>query len=77
MQKKKRTETCLKKKKKQNECMEEIGIEKKKKQNNILIFVQYEMSEKTLKYGKIVVNKKEFHASKQPIALLSIWHTYM
>ena len=44
----------------------------KKKQNNILIFVQYEMSEKTLKYGKIVVNKKEFHASKQPIALLSI-----
>ena len=27
------------------------------------------MSEKTLKSGDIVVNKKEFHASKQPIDL--------
>ena len=26
------------------------------------------MSEKTLKFGDIVVNKKEFHASKQAIA---------
>ena len=29
------------------------------------------MSEKTLKFGDIVVNKKEFHAFKQAIALLS------
>ena len=27
------------------------------------------MSEKTLKFGDVEVNKKEFHASKQPIAL--------
>ena len=27
------------------------------------------MSEQTLKFGDIVVNKKEFHASKQGIAL--------
>ena len=27
------------------------------------------MSEQTLKFGEIVVNKKEFHASKQAIAL--------
>ena len=30
------------------------------------------MSEKTLKFGDKVVNKKEFHASKQTIALNSI-----
>ena len=30
------------------------------------------MSEQTLKFGDIVVNKKEFHASKQAIALNSI-----
>ena len=27
------------------------------------------MSEKTLKFGDAVVNKKEFHASKKPVAL--------
>ena len=27
------------------------------------------MSEKTLKFGDVEVNKKEFHAYKQPIAL--------
>ena len=27
------------------------------------------VSEKTLKFGDVVINKKEFHASKQPIAL--------
>ena len=30
------------------------------------------MSEKTLKFGDIVVNKKEFHASKQAIGLNSV-----
>ena len=30
------------------------------------------MSEQTLKFGDIVVNKKEFHASKQVIALSSV-----
>ena len=30
------------------------------------------MSENTLKFGDIVVNKKEFHASKQAIALSSV-----
>ena len=27
------------------------------------------MSEKTLKFGNVIVNKKEFHASKQTITL--------
>ena len=30
------------------------------------------MSEKTLKFNNIRVNKKEFHKSKQPIYLLSV-----
>ena len=30
------------------------------------------MSEKTLKFGDTVVNEKEFHASKQKIALNSV-----
>ena len=30
------------------------------------------MSEQTLKFGDIVVNRKEFHASKQAIALNSL-----
>ena len=30
------------------------------------------MSEQTLKFGDIVVNKKEFHASKQAIASNSV-----
>ena len=30
------------------------------------------MSEKTLKFGDIVVNKRKFHASKQAIALNSV-----
>ena len=30
------------------------------------------MSEKTLKFNKISVNKKEFHKSKQPIDLMSV-----
>ena len=30
------------------------------------------MSEKTLKFNNIRVNKKEFHKSKQPIDLMSV-----
>ena len=30
------------------------------------------MSEKILKFGNIVVNKKKFHRSKEPIDLLSV-----
>ena len=30
------------------------------------------MSEKTLKFNNIRVNKKEFHKSKQPIGLISV-----
>ena len=30
------------------------------------------MSEKTLKFNNIIVNKKEFHKSKEPIDLLSV-----
>lgn len=32
-------------------------------------FASYKMSEQALKFGNIVVNKKEFHASEKPIAL--------
>ena len=30
------------------------------------------MSEKTLKFDNIRINKKEFHKSKQPIELMSV-----
>ena len=35
----------------------------------LIYFYSIKMSEKTLKFGDIVVNKKEFHASKQAIDL--------
>ena len=37
-------------------------------QNKIFIFLQYKVSEQTLKSGNVAVNKKEFHSSKQAIA---------
>ena len=43
---------------------------KKKNNNKMLIcFYSIKMSEETLKFGNVVINKKEFHASKQAIAL--------
>ena len=53
--------------------MEEIGIKiwnKKvlKKQNNYFLY-NTKMSEKTLKFGNVIVNKKEFHTSKQAVVL--------
>ena len=30
------------------------------------------MSEKTLKYGNVIVNKKEFHTSEKPIAIILV-----
>ena len=30
------------------------------------------MNEKTLKFNNIILNKKEFHKSKEPIGLLSV-----
>ena len=33
------------------------------------VFAQYKKSEKTLKFVNIILNKKEFHKSKQPIDL--------
>ena len=38
-------------------------------QNKILNLYSIKLSEKMLKFGDVVVNKKEFHASKKPIAL--------
>ena len=36
--------------------------------NNFLFFLNIKrMSEKTLKFGNIIVNKREFNISKQPI----------
>ena len=37
-------------------------------QNKIFIFLQYKVSEQTLKSDNVAVNKKEFHSSKQAIA---------
>ena len=37
-------------------------------QNKIFIFLQYKVSEQTLKSDNVAVNKKEFHFSKQAIA---------
>ena len=39
------------------------------KNKKIICFYCIKMSEHTLKCGDIVVNKREFHASKQPVAL--------
>ena len=44
-------------------------VEKCLKKCLVLIFVYYKRSELTLKFGDVVVNKKEFHASKQAIGL--------
>ena len=40
-----------------------------KKIKKIICFYGIKMNEQKLKFGDIVVNKKEFHASKQAIAL--------
>ena len=39
------------------------------KNKKIICFSSIKMSEQTLKFGDIVVNKREFHASKQAIVL--------
>ena len=43
------------------------NLKENAKQN--FIFFIFWMSEKTLKFGDIVINKKEFHASEKPFAL--------
>ena len=40
-----------------------------KKNKKIICFCSVKMNEQTIKFGDIVVNKREFHASKQAIAL--------
>ena len=39
------------------------------KNEKIICFYRIKISEQTLKFGDIVVNKREFHASKEVIAL--------
>ena len=39
-----------------------------KKRNNYFLY-NTKMSEKTLKFGNVIVNKKEFHTSKQAVVL--------
>ena len=47
-----------------------IQYKKEALQNNrVLFLLSIRMSEKTLKFDSIRVNKKEFHRSKQPINL--------
>ena len=40
--------------------------------NNFCFFFNIKMSEKTLKFNNIILNKKKFHKSKEPIDLLSV-----
>ena len=52
--------------------MEEIGIKiwkKVLKNLNIIFLHSTKMSEKALKFGNAIVNKKEFHAFKKSIPL--------
>ena len=47
---------------------QQIQYRKKASQNKwVLFLLRIRMSEKTLNFGNIRVNKKEFHKSKQPI----------
>ena len=80
-----RTKTSQKKKMKLKEDMEEIDVVTQQKINKqakkgyqrnyqvpkkyIHIFDSIRMSEKILKFGDVEVNKNEYRASKQPIAL--------
>ena len=50
-----------------------IQYKKEALQNKLVLFLlSIRMSEKTLKFDNIRVNKKEFHKSKQPIDLMSV-----
>ena len=49
--------------------MERIDTETWKKMQAKVFLYSIRMSKKTLKFDNIEVNKKEFHISKQPIAL--------
>ena len=50
-----------------------IQYKKEALQNKwVLFLLSIRMSEKTLKFDNIRVNKKEFHKSKQPIDLMSV-----
>ena len=40
--------------------------------NNFCFFLNIKMSEKTLKFNNIILNKKHFYWSKEPIDLLSV-----
>ena len=40
--------------------------------NNFCFFLNIKISEKTLKFNNIIVNKKKFHRPKEPIDLLSV-----
>ena len=72
--------TCHKKKKSRLRSTKEKNIKnwfsikkKRRKRNNLFFFLSIKrVSEKTLKFNNIKVNKKEFHKSKQPIDLMSV-----
>ena len=51
-----------------------VHYKKESLKNNCVFFLSliWKMSEKTLKFGNIRINKKEFHKSKQSIDLMSI-----
>ena len=51
-----------------------LNTKKKRYKRNIFLFflIIIRMSEKTLKFDNIRVNKKEFHKSKQSIDLMSV-----
>ena len=73
------TVKCLKKKKKENKNMQKKGEGKKSKlkeyqrsyqvEKKIIFLYNIKMSEKTLRFGNVETNKKEFYGSKQTVAL--------
>ena len=56
----------------QRKKYQELVQYKKKAFKNKHFFLNIKMSQKTLKFNNIRLNKKEFHKSREPIGLMSV-----
>ena len=59
-------------KKKKKKYQELVQYKREALNNNFCFFLNIKISEKTLKFNNIIVNKKKFHRPKEPIDLLSV-----
>ena len=57
---------------KKNQDLVQYKKEVLKKLYNFCFFLNIKMSEKTLKFNNIILNKKQFHMPKEPINLFSV-----